>query len=116
MQPLQENPDALPDLAQLVLVRENEVRRGGIIGSGAFGTVYKGLWITEHQGQQVKIPVAIKVLTDSTNPTENKEFMEEVRVMAAVAHPACIRILGVCLTAQPQLLTQLMPEGFIIFS
>ncbi len=32
---------AKPDLAQLRLIKESELRRGGIIGSGAFGTVYK---------------------------------------------------------------------------
>lgn len=33
--------NAKPDLAQLRLIKESELRRGGIIGSGAFGTVYK---------------------------------------------------------------------------
>jgi hypothetical protein len=33
--------DAKPDLSKLRLIRESELRRGGIIGSGAFGTVYK---------------------------------------------------------------------------
>ncbi|XP_055959100.1 epidermal growth factor receptor [Patella vulgata] len=32
---------AKPDLAQLKLIKEYDLRRGGIIGSGAFGTVYK---------------------------------------------------------------------------
>ena len=110
------NPsDAKPDLAQLKLVREDEILRGGIIGSGAFGTVYKGLWITEHLDQKVKIPVAIKVLNDTTSPSESKEFMEEVRVMASVNHSCCIRILGVCLSIQPQIIIQLMPEGTIEF-
>lgn len=61
LQPLNENPDARPDVAQLALVRESELRRGGQIGSGAFGTVFKGLWIPE--GKNVKIAVAIKVCT-----------------------------------------------------
>lgn len=33
--------DAKPDLSKLRLINESELRRGGIIGSGAFGTVYK---------------------------------------------------------------------------
>ena len=33
--------NAKPDLSKLRLIRESEMRRGGIIGSGAFGTVYK---------------------------------------------------------------------------
>ena len=33
--------EAKPDMASLRLVKESELRRGNIIGSGAFGTVYK---------------------------------------------------------------------------
>jgi len=33
--------NAKPDMSSLRLVKESELRRGGIIGSGAFGTVYK---------------------------------------------------------------------------
>lgn len=33
--------DAKPDMAMLRLIKESELRRGNIIGSGAFGTVYK---------------------------------------------------------------------------
>jgi len=33
--------DARPDMAQMRIVTESELHRGDIIGSGAFGTVYK---------------------------------------------------------------------------
>ena len=33
--------DAKPDMSTLRLVKESELRKGNIIGSGAFGTVYK---------------------------------------------------------------------------
>jgi len=32
---------AKPDMSLLRLVKESELRRGNMIGSGAFGTVYK---------------------------------------------------------------------------
>lgn len=35
------NPDAKPNLARLRLIVETELRRGGILGSGAFGAVFK---------------------------------------------------------------------------
>lgn len=47
-----------------------DLRRGGILGSGAFGTVYRGVWIPE--GENVKIPVAIKVLQEGNSPHQNK--------------------------------------------
>lgn len=40
------------------------------MGSGAFGTVYKGVWLPE--GDNVKIPVAIKVLQEGNSPHQNK--------------------------------------------
>ena len=33
--------DAKPDMSSIRLIKESELRKGGIIGSGAFGTVYK---------------------------------------------------------------------------
>lgn len=33
--------DAQPDMSQLQLVPESEIRKGIMIGSGAFGTVYR---------------------------------------------------------------------------
>jgi len=40
--------DAKPDLSKLRLIRESELRKGGIIGSGAFGTVYKVRYLFDH--------------------------------------------------------------------
>ena len=51
----------------------------------------------------MKIPVAIKALQEGTAPAQNKELLEEARVMASVVHPCCVRILAVCMTAQVML-------------
>ena len=51
-----------PNLAKLRIVKELELRKGGILGYGAFGTVFKGVWVPD--GENVKIPVAIKVLRE----------------------------------------------------
>ncbi|XP_014767891.1 epidermal growth factor receptor isoform X1 [Octopus bimaculoides] len=107
------NPtSAKPNLAKLRLIKESELRKGGIIGSGAFGTVYKGFWIPD--GENVKIPVAIKVLQEGTSPSQNKELLEEARVMCSVDQQCCIRILAVCMTAQMMLITPLMPLGCLL--
>nr|AXK69510.1 epidermal growth factor receptor 1b [Sinonovacula constricta] len=104
--------DAKPDLSKLRLIPESQLRRGGIIGSGAFGTVYKGFWIPE--GENVKIPVAIKVLQEGTSANQNQELLAEARVMASVEHPCCIRILAVCMASEMMLITQLMPLGCLL--
>ncbi|XP_067930070.1 epidermal growth factor receptor-like isoform X2 [Watersipora subatra] len=104
--------NAVPDMSKLRLIKEIELRRGSILGSGAFGTVYRGVWIPE--GENVKIPVAIKVLQEGTSPHQNKELLEEARVMASVDHACCVRIVAVCMTEQMMLITQLMPLGCLL--
>jgi len=32
---------AAPDMSSLTLIKESEIKRGNVIGSGAFGTVYE---------------------------------------------------------------------------
>ena len=74
--------------------------------------VFQGFWIPE--GENVKIPVAIKVLQEGTSSNQCQELLEEARVMASVDHPCCIRILAVCMATQMMLITQLMPLGCLL--
>ncbi|XP_076374174.1 epidermal growth factor receptor-like isoform X2 [Tachypleus tridentatus] len=107
--------NVMPNLAQLRLIKEAELHRGGILGIGAFGTVYKGFWIP--QGENVKIPVAIKVLNDDnsgTGPSNNNAFLEEAKIMASVDHPNVLKLLAVCVASQVMLVTQLMPLGCLL--
>uniref|UniRef100_A0A8C6ULC3 Receptor protein-tyrosine kinase n=1 Tax=Neogobius melanostomus TaxID=47308 RepID=A0A8C6ULC3_9GOBI len=100
-----------PNQAQLRILKETELKRVKILGSGAFGTVYKGIWVPE--GETVKIPVAIKILSEATGPKANVEFMDAL-IMASVDHPHLVRLLGVCLSPTIQLVTQLMPHGCLL--
>ncbi|KAH9498588.1 hypothetical protein Btru_007466 [Bulinus truncatus] len=104
--------NAKPDLSKMRIINEEELRKGAIIGSGAFGTVYKGIWIPH--GENVKIPVAIKILQEGTSPNQSTELLEEARVMCSVEHICCVRILAVCLKYQMMLVTQLMPHGNLL--
>ncbi|XP_029696348.1 receptor tyrosine-protein kinase erbB-4 isoform X3 [Takifugu rubripes] len=101
-----------PNQAQLRILKETELKRVKILGSGAFGTVYKGIWVPE--GETVKIPVAIKILNEATGPKANVEFMDEALIMASMEHPHLVRLLGVCLSPTIQLVTQLMPHGCLL--
>ncbi|XP_028289789.1 melanoma receptor tyrosine-protein kinase-like isoform X2 [Gouania willdenowi] len=111
VEPLTPSGEA-PNQALLRILKETEFRKVRVLGSGAFGTVYKGLWIPE--GEDVKIPVAIKVLREATSPKANKEILDEAYVMASVDHPHVCRLLGICLTSSVQLVTQLMPYGCLL--
>jgi len=98
-----------PNLSKFRTVKENELRKGGILGCGAFGTVFKGVWIP--QGANVKIPVAIKVLRDGIGTNTTKDFLDEAYIMASVDHIHLLKLLSVCMTSQLMLVTQLMPLG-----
>ena len=101
-----------PNLNKLRIVKEQNLRRGGVLGIGAFGTVYKGVWIPE--GEKVKIPVAIKVLREGSQPSMNQQLCEEAYIMASVDHPNLLKLLAVCMTSQLMLVTQLMPLGCLL--
>lgn len=104
------NPsEAMPNISKLRIIRENELRRGGMIGYGAFGTVFKGVWIPD--GENIKIPVAIKVLRKGQDPARNKEFLEEAYIMASVNHKNILQLIAVCMTSELMLITSLMPLG-----
>ncbi|KAM6953744.1 melanoma receptor tyrosine-protein kinase-like [Aplochiton taeniatus] len=111
VEPLTPSGEA-PNQALLRILKENELKKIRVLGSGAFGTVFKGLWVPD--GESVKIPVAIKVLREATSPKANKEVLDEAYVMASVDHPHVCRLLGVCLTSPVQLVTQLMPYGCLL--
>ncbi|KAM5272755.1 receptor tyrosine-protein kinase erbB-2 isoform 10-T10 [Ctenodactylus gundi] len=89
---------AMPNQAQMRILKETELR--------------KGIWIPD--GENVKIPVAIKVLRENTSPKANKEILDEAYVMAGVGSPYVSRLLGICLTSTVQLVTQLMPYGCLL--
>uniref|UniRef100_A0A8C1Y257 Receptor protein-tyrosine kinase n=1 Tax=Cyprinus carpio TaxID=7962 RepID=A0A8C1Y257_CYPCA len=111
VEPLTPSGEA-PNQALLRILKETEFKKIKVLGSGAFGTVYKGLWVPE--GESVKIPVAIKVLREATSPKANTEILDEAYVMASVEHPHVCRLLGICLTSTVQLITQLMPYGCLL--
>ncbi|XP_057680351.1 melanoma receptor tyrosine-protein kinase-like isoform X2 [Corythoichthys intestinalis] len=111
VEPLTPSGEA-PNQAMLRMLKETELKKIRVLGSGAFGTVFKGLWIPE--GEDVKIPVAIKVLREATSPKANKEILDEAYVMASVEHPHVCRLLGICLTSSVQLVTQLMAYGCLL--
>lgn len=100
-----------PNLAKLRVIKEQDLRRGDVLGFGAFGTVFKGFWVAE---EKKKIPVAIKVLREGSEPSMSQQFLEEAYIMASVDHPNLLKLLAVCMTSELMLVTQLMPLGCLL--
>nr|CAB3243195.1 receptor tyrosine-protein kinase erbB-4 [Phallusia mammillata] len=104
-----------PNQAQLRIVKEAELRIGKILGSGAFGTVHKGYWIPDlAPRERVKVPVAIKVLREDSSQVASNEILDEAFVMASCEHTNLVRLLGISLSHQIMLITQLMPLGNLL--
>lgn len=109
-EPLQPS-NVKPNLTRLRIINEQELRRGGMLGMGAFGTVYKGLWI---QNKNHKVPVAIKIPLDTSGPQALQDISDEAYIMASVDHPHLLSLLAVCMTNCMMFVTQLMPHGSLL--
>jgi len=101
-----------PNTAELKVIKETELRKGSILGHGAFGTVYKGIWLPD--GDNVKIPVAIKVLKEGTSADANNKLLKESYHMATVNHPHVLQLLAICMKSEILLVTELMPLGCLL--
>eukprot|EP00118_Oscarella_pearsei_P017372 m.171588 g.171588 ORF g.171588 m.171588 type:complete len:1503 (+) comp39060_c0_seq1:197-4705(+) len=101
-----------PSEAQLVLVQESSLELLEVLGSGAFGTVYKGNWLPE--GESEKLSVAVKVLNEGTGAAASKELLQEAVTMSAIDHPHLVRLLCVCMASRVMLITQLVSLGSML--
>eukprot|EP00029_Vermamoeba_vermiformis_P009351 TRINITY_DN4633_c1_g1_i1.p1 TRINITY_DN4633_c1_g1~~TRINITY_DN4633_c1_g1_i1.p1 ORF type:complete len:529 (-),score=229.48 TRINITY_DN4633_c1_g1_i1:181-1767(-) len=75
------------------------------LGSGCFGTVYKGLC----RGKQVAIK---KLLAQDLDQNVLDEFRKEVQIMTHLRHPNIVLFMGAC--TEPShlaIVTELMPRG-----
>ncbi|KAL2104276.1 hypothetical protein ACEWY4_001144 [Coilia grayii] len=94
------------------ILKASELRKGKSLGSGVFGTVYKGVWIPE--GDSVKIPVAIKTISDPTGRQTFTEITDHMLSMGSLDHPYIVRLLGICPGPSLQLVTQLSNHGSLL--
>ena len=74
----------------------------GIIGSGAVGTVHKGIW--HHSGDEsnqfVEKEVAVKSIKDVNNEEESCKFLQEAAIMGQFKHANIIHMYGIIRTQQ----------------
>ncbi|KAI3370155.1 hypothetical protein L3Q82_024938 [Scortum barcoo] len=97
---------------QARILKPSELRKIKLLGNGVFGSVYKGIWIPE--GDTVKLPVAIKTITDRTGRQMFHELTDHMMTLGSLNHLNVVRILGICPGASLQLVTQLSSQGSLL--
>ena len=76
---------------------------GELLGSGAFGRVYKG-YLSSGQGgsdQAKKEEVAVKTMEGGASEGNRVKFLQEAAIMGQFHHPNIIKILGVVIDHRP---------------
>ena len=72
------------------------------LGSGQFGTVYRGVlvWQQIADSEDTGVEVAVKTMEEGANEEERVKFLQEATIMGQFKnHPNIVRILGIVLDA-----------------
>ncbi len=77
-------------------------REKALLGQGAFGQVFKGVWrhavIGCDKKPEEEEVVAIKIMEDATSEEDGIRFLQEAVIMGQFDHPNIVKIMGVMIT------------------
>ena len=73
-------------------------RLSGLLGSGQFGTVYKGVWKSVTSGT---VEVAVKTLNKGSKEQDKVKFLQEEAIMGQFKHPNVVEMYGVVTDGEP---------------
>eukprot|EP00731_Ephydatia_muelleri_P029400 Em0020g1044a len=89
-------------------VHRDDLSITSVLGSGNFGTVYKGMW-TFSGGQ---LNVAIKMLKDGASEEDKVKFLQEAAIMGQLSHLNVVKMYGVVTMGDPLVMAlELMARG-----
>ncbi|XP_029659214.1 proto-oncogene tyrosine-protein kinase ROS-like isoform X2 [Formica exsecta] len=98
----------------LTKIKREEIRLEKLLGSGAFGMVFRGT-VKNLEKPDIETPVAIKMLRKNASSQEKREFLEEARLMNHFRHKHVLRLLAVCLDEDsPLIVLELMEIGDLL--
>ena len=108
-----------PDIAfaNIRIFKHTELSISNKIGSGAFGSVFSGFYKSSTSSAQrsIKKPVAIKrlELNSASRGMEDlfRNFQQEVYIMSKLNHPNLVRLIGVTLYPEIQIILELLLKG-----
>ncbi|PAA89541.1 hypothetical protein BOX15_Mlig008106g2 [Macrostomum lignano] len=92
----------------LPLIPANQVILLARLGEGEFGEVFSGRLT---RGDSAVQEVAVKVLASAQT---RLDFVKEAAVMAKLAHPSIVRVLGLCENKRLMMLLELCPLGSLL--
>ena len=70
---------------------------GSHLGSGQFGTVYKGVWVSPNG----EVEVAVKTLNEGSGEEDRVKFLQEAAIMGQFKHPNVVEMYGVVTQGEP---------------
>lgn len=91
------------------MIDPSEIHRSHLLGCGTFGTVYKGFWVL--RSENIKIPVAVKVLTNFSESENLEKILKEAELMFFIDHPNIVKLHGVCMSKEVMLILDFVPFG-----
>ncbi|XP_047204615.1 receptor tyrosine-protein kinase erbB-3a isoform X2 [Girardinichthys multiradiatus] len=94
------------------ILKPSDLRKIKPLGNGAFGTVHKGIWVPE--GDTVKLPVAIKTISDRTGRQTFYNVTDHMIAIGSLNHINIMRTLGFCPGDSLQLVTPLSNHGSLL--
>ena len=77
----------------------NHCRLGDLLGSGQFGTVYKGVLGSGEGGGEVE--VAVKTLKEGSGEEDRVKFLQEAAIMGQFKHHNVVTMHGVVTEGEP---------------
>ena len=73
-------------------------RINAFLGSGAFGTVHRGVWCHLEGDKPVEEVVAVKLMKNGASEEERVKFLQEAAIMGQFKHPNIVMIMGILIT------------------
>ena len=91
--------DGIAIVIAMLLTIMTTGRESTFLGSGAFGTVHRGVWCHSGSGSgqvdMVEEEVAVKSMESGASEEERVKFLQEAAIMGQFNHPNIVRIMGI---------------------
>ena len=99
------------DMTQLVIADLTRIEKKEVLGKGAFGVVYRGVWLPV-DGEPIF--VAIKELNEDAPIEDMQELIKEAVLLAKMRHGNLVRFYCLCMARQLMVVNELVQGGSLL--